>query len=63
MSFLVVPNALSEAIQAKISTAIAASDDPTEAEKGREMFYEELLRFYDDHGYIPEFSLTKQVKP
>ena len=31
-----------------------------DAAPDRDVLYEQLLSFFDDHGYIPEFSLGKR---
>ena len=32
-----------------------------EAGVDRELYFQEILHFVDDHGYIPDFTLTKKV--
>ena len=56
MSFVIVPKELSDAIYAKIDEQLALIPD---ADTDREVFYQNLLGFYNEHGYIPEFTLTK----
>ncbi len=56
MKMVIVPNELREAIYARVDRAIALSPD---AYVDRESFYQHLLAFYDEHGYIPEFTLEK----
>ena len=55
---VIVPNALRDAIYRKLDAAIAENPD---AETGREQMFGQLLDFYDEHGYIPEFRLEKKV--
>lgn len=56
---VIVPNELRDAINAKLDAAIR---DYPESEKDRECLYRELLAFYDEHGYLPEFTIEKKVK-
>jgi len=51
----IVPNELRDAINTELDKAFKVTP---EAEKGREYFYNELLKYYDENGYIPDFSLT-----
>lgn len=54
---VVVPNSLHEAIHRKIDEAVAVQPD---AEPGREEFYSQLLTFFADNGYLPEFHLSRK---
>lgn len=56
MSFVIVPNVLSRAIYAKIDAELRRVPD---AAPNREAFYRQLVAFYNEHGYVPEFSLEK----
>ena len=56
MKFAVIPNALRDAIQLKLTEQIKIHPD---AEKDRDVLYHKLLNFYDLHGYIPDFTLKK----
>lgn len=53
----VVPNELHEAINAALSVAFA---DHPDAEQDRNFLYDVLLEYYDQNGYIPEFTLEKK---
>lgn len=55
MRLVIVPNVLRDAIFAKLDAAIAACP---EAAAERETLYEQLLAYYDEHGVIPEFTVT-----
>ena len=55
--FLIVPDNLKEAIDAKLDAAIALVPD---AAKDREDLYWELLSFFDKHGFIPDFTIGKK---
>ena len=59
MDILIVPNFVQDAIQERL--AIAFIDFP-EASKDWEIFYHEMLRYFDEHGTIPEFTLFKKDK-
>ena len=51
---VIVPNTLSEKIYAAIDAALVEYPD---AGVDREYFYQCLLRWFDENGYIPEFTL------
>lgn len=53
---VIVPNELHNAINAKLTEAFA---DHPDAEQDRNFLYHELLAFFDEHGYLPDFSLAK----
>ena len=53
---VIVPDSLREAINAKLDAAIK---DHPDAEKDREHLFNQLLSFFDQHGYIPDFSLAR----
>jgi hypothetical protein len=55
---IIVPNVLRDAINKKLDEVL--SEFP-EAEKDRELFYHKLLEYFDEHGEIPDFTLTKKV--
>jgi len=57
--FLVVPDSLRHAINAKLDAAIAEHPD---AERDREALYRHLLSFFNEHGYVPEFTLQKKLE-
>ena len=52
-----MPNALRDEIDAQLDAAIA---ECPEAAIEREALYEQLLAYYDEHGFVPEFSITKK---
>lgn len=54
--FYVVHNDLRDAIYRKIDKAL--EDAPEDAKRDREAFYEQLLGYYNEHGRIPNFSIT-----
>lgn len=58
MRMVVVPNELDRQINSALDAAFV---EAPEAGKDRSYFYNELLCFYDDHGYVPEFSLVAKA--
>lgn len=54
---VIVPNELSEAIYRKVDLAIA---ECPELSSERENIYRDVLAYYDKHGVIPDFSVTKR---
>ncbi len=56
MSFVIVPDSLSNAIYKAIDAATA---DIPMAIVDREIFYNQLLDYFNEHGEIPEFSIVK----
>jgi hypothetical protein len=57
LSFVIVPDVLA----AKINEAIdAALKMCPEAAIDRELFFNQLLAHYNEHGEIPSFSITKK---
>ena len=57
MKCVIVPDALREAIYSAIDSAIAKHSG---AALDRELFYEQLLSFFDEHGYLPDFDLERK---
>ena len=57
MRLIIVPNALRDAIYERIDAAIVEHPD---AASEREDYYQQVLAYYDEHGYVPEFSLRKR---
>ncbi len=55
MTLLLVPNFVRDAINAAINREL---DGRPIADDERENLYRMLLSHYDEHGEIPEFSLT-----
>lgn len=56
-SMVIVPDALHAAINAKLDAAIAEVPD---AARERDSLYNMLVGFFNDHGYLPDFSLAKK---
>ncbi len=57
MSFRIVPNYVSDAIYEKIDAEIEKTPG---SEPHRELFYSQLLNYFDEHGKIPEFSIENK---
>ena len=57
MEIIAVPNYIRDQINAKLDAAIA---EVPEAEKDREVLYQQLLQYLDEHGVIPDFSLARK---
>jgi len=57
MVMVIVPNYLADEINARLDAQIALHPD---AEADRDIFYSQLLSFFDEHGTIPDFSLAKK---
>jgi hypothetical protein len=55
---VIVPNSLSDAIYKKIDVALVECPDAT---PDRELFYNHLLSYFNEHGVIPDFSLVKNT--
>jgi hypothetical protein len=58
--FVIVPEALRQAINDALDAALAACPD---AARDRDHLYAQLLAFYDEHGYLPSFALAKSESP
>ena len=56
MTWLLVPNSLVYEINTKLDSAF---EKTPEAEKDREFFYQQLLNYVDEHGFLPDFKLQK----
>lgn len=56
--FVIVPNSLSEEIYAKVDAAIAECPD---AASDREVFYSQLLNYFNEHGAVLDFSLVRNA--
>lgn len=54
MPIVIVPTELSEAIHAKIDEQLLHCP---EAKPHREEIYHRLLRYFDEHGEVPAFTL------
>jgi len=53
-ALVIVPDTLRDNITKALDAEIAKWPD---AEKDREMLYQQLVTFFSVHGYLPEFSL------
>ena len=53
---VIVPNALRDAINAKLDAALA--DAPDDAKAEREFLYQQLLEHFNEHGTIPDFTVV-----
>jgi hypothetical protein len=60
MRYVIEMHAVRDAIDRALDAAFLECPD---AEKHREVFHAELLRYYDEHGELPDFKLTKKEKP
>lgn len=58
MRTVIVPNYVADAINKALDKAIA--EEPNAA-KDREELYQQLLNFFDENGYVPDFSLLKKA--
>lgn len=56
MGAFIVPNSLRDQIYAKIDAEL---ENVPEASPDREYFCHQLLEFFNEHGYVPEFGLHK----
>ena len=54
---VVVPNSLRDAINKKLDAEI---DRHPGAEPDRDALFSHLLTFFNEHGYVPEFTLEKK---
>jgi len=54
---LIVPNELRNAINRALDDAMA---ECPEAECERNVLYKQLLAHFDEHGVIPQFTITKK---
>jgi len=57
--FVIVPNVLSDAVNKKLDLAFV---DCPEAEKDRDILYNQLLQYFDEHGELPEFKIIKKER-
>lgn len=57
MRTVIVPNFVSDAINAKLDAAFAKVPD---AAKDREALYQHLLAYFGEHGVVPDFELQKR---
>lgn len=56
---VVVPNELSDAIDKKITLALSGRSC---SEKDREIIRNQLIGYYNEHGIIPDFDLSRQPR-
>ena len=54
---VIVPNCVSDNINAKLDAAIAECPG---AEKDRDELYQMLLNYFNENGIVPDFSLAKK---
>lgn len=54
MRTVIVPEWLHNRINWKLDQVLR--ENP-EASKDRDIFYKQLLAFYDDYGFVPEFTI------
>ena len=59
MNFVIVPDSLREAINEKLDAAFEQAGVEPKPEE-RESTYRSLLAYFDEHGEIPEFTITKK---
>ena len=52
--FVIVPNILRDKIYEKIDEQL---EKVPEAREGREIFYQQLIDYFDEHGIIPDFKI------
>ena len=55
MPLYVVPNDLRDTIYAKVDAAL---EEAPEATPDREVFYDQLLSYFNQHGVVPDFTLV-----
>jgi len=58
MRTVIVPNALRDEINARLDRA--AEEHPEMTPDDRDHLYHEVLRFVDEHGYVPTFSIANR---
>jgi len=56
MKVVIVPNHVSEAIHKAIDKAL---DGRPVTQSDKEILYNQLLMYFDEHGTIPEFELER----
>jgi hypothetical protein len=57
VTFVVVPNSLSSAINQKLDEALVGFPDISEED--RDQLYRQLLSEFDERGLVPDFSIEK----
>jgi hypothetical protein len=58
--FVIVPESVSVAINAKLDVEIEKWPD---AEKERDALYEQLIWFFSKYGHVPDFTLEPKDTP
>ena len=58
MRMIIEPNALKDAIHAKLDAAFKKVPD---AEKDRDILYHQLLDYFDEYGILPDFELQNKA--
>ena len=54
---VIVPNELRDAIQRKLGEAL--KDFPECSKEDRQFLYQQILKYYNEHGVVPDFQLKK----
>lgn len=54
----IVPDYVSDEINAKIDAAI---EEVPDAAPDREVFYDQLLSYFNQHGVVPDFTLEPRA--
>ncbi len=64
---VIVPNSLQDEINKKLDAALESIGAPTHEstlieniEHDREFMYHQLLSYYDEHGFVPDFILRER---
>ena len=58
---VIVPNSLQDEINKKLDIAFESIEVPAEdIEHDREFMYHQLLSYYDEHGFVPDFTLRER---
>jgi hypothetical protein len=53
----IIPNELRSAIEKKLSAAFLKAP---EAQKDKDIYFNQLLEYFDEHGEIPDFELIRK---
>lgn len=62
MSLVIVPNSLRDAINEKLEEARPQECGDVEWAQLKEDLYPQLVAYYDEHGRVPSFSLTRRTE-
>ena len=58
---VIVPNSLQDEINKKLDAALESIEAPAEdIEHDREFMYHQLHSYYDEHGFVPDFTLRER---